>query len=1058
MFTRLGENHRPTAEPTDPVAGPSVPPPAAEEEERYTNIGVVTGGRQTVQPLHLKPREGGKIRAQLRNAAGGDLEAQDRLRQQYMEWSREDHETMNVHVKAKREILLYAWQAIFTTNPFYIQEKDLWISRTVEKHAAYYLTYRAHNTKGKYGTYVLSRTIVEWLTNLCWAITRFTHDPSTFAPVGMNLLVGGLYVKLESTCLALTKKLQLQRVPPKQKFLTSEEVVMLMQQALDDSEKEGRFLKLQLICAMLLTFATTARPSTLAASHASFIEEGKYMRLGDISHRRVDAMTFDSIVVFNNFKGSNSTLIAKTLTFTLHAPRNVDFILLSNWCLILYQLYRGAFEFSTLEELWEYEGAVLEVIPEKREEPFFLKGLEGGRGLRELDPALAKSLSAAVANLGIKLGFGTGASLRGIRRGSGNELGMKLGAQVAANILAHSEGKLGTFWNHYSHNTANIPVLPILWGEIALSPDKAAIWARTKETQFFSSIAVLSIVKRGGLEKAFDSIGSVKTIQVPQYDEEDIAWCNEQSENGVAGEKKRDLELAFEAWQTEDWAAKPPVSSSDKYDLIMMQITDIATTQPHVRYNKRLPDALVRLYRQKLRTEELQDFTAETFTAADLPNTSAVFVGTFKNHRDQHKLIRRRRDDWLLAKLSNARPSKEIDTTAARRYAQSVIRKTAPVVQAALNTREEQPSRELDHTTDTSRLIQELDFNVVEESRFEIAITDLADRENDEAESVDIHPRSLGAIHGRKLANLLKGTAQKIQDQESVARAEETEVAEDPDTIPPLMLPENCRDDDDGLDLAHIADTPDEDGNWTGYANTDEGAPKSIFKNVSVGYATFLLMKYVAAPLDRQLDYAMKRVELQDGEKGWGCPHCDYVAKRAYHVSRHIVNEHDDWKMLYTRSRTQDPNVFQCPKCTLRFDEFNKLLAHGLSACPSRTWFREIKQAFGRNTEACTADDADLIAEQILVQHEKYPVLSKLSANEQETWKRELSEGVREGLEYEQDPLPHHADREWYMLGGSSSAAMDELQTLFKHSRATQLLSNLDMITPDADQEHGSED
>ncbi|KAG8926243.1 hypothetical protein FRC01_009176 [Tulasnella sp. 417] len=132
------------------VAGPSVPtalepstkaPPAAEEEN-YTNIGVLTEGRHTVQPPPLVPRQGGKIHAQLRNAAGGNVEAQDQLWWEYMQFSEQDHKTINPHVKAKREILLYAWQPIFTANPFYIKEKDLWILEMVQKHATYFLTYR----------------------------------------------------------------------------------------------------------------------------------------------------------------------------------------------------------------------------------------------------------------------------------------------------------------------------------------------------------------------------------------------------------------------------------------------------------------------------------------------------------------------------------------------------------------------------------------------------------------------------------------------------------------------------------------------------------------------------------------------------------------------------------------------------------------------------------------------------------------------------------------------------------------------------------------------------
>lgn len=55
-------------------------------------------------------------------------------------------------------------------------------------------------------------------------------------------------------------------------------------------------------------------------------------------------------------------------------------------------------------------------------------------------------------------------------------MGLKLGAKVAANILAHGIRTAKTFTNFYSLNTENIPVLPILFDEIPLPPDRKAIY------------------------------------------------------------------------------------------------------------------------------------------------------------------------------------------------------------------------------------------------------------------------------------------------------------------------------------------------------------------------------------------------------------------------------------------------------------------------------------------------------------------------------------------------------------------------------------------------------
>ncbi|KIO22359.1 hypothetical protein M407DRAFT_28078 [Tulasnella calospora MUT 4182] len=337
-------------------------------------------------------------------------------------WAMEPKDTMNSHSKKRREVTLYMWKHILGANPYFIPEEELWTKETVETHAAYYLTFRTHVTEGRKGPRILARTLVGWLMDLCWAITRFTRDKNNLR-CGLTVLVNGLYNTLEGVCISLTCKLELQRLSPKQKWINTEEVFMLIQLALEDSEDQGRLHKLQLICAILLTFATTARPSTLAPSDPSFAEQKLYLKLGNIEHQREDWMKFTSIVTFTNFKGHNSTIVGKRLIFTLHTTEKPEFVLLSNWCLILCQHCRGAFGFSSLDELIAFEGAQLQVIPEKKDEPFFIKGLEGGRGLHldTMEVTSAHGLSSSVSHLCNKLGFGTSTTLRGIRRGSANQ-------------------------------------------------------------------------------------------------------------------------------------------------------------------------------------------------------------------------------------------------------------------------------------------------------------------------------------------------------------------------------------------------------------------------------------------------------------------------------------------------------------------------------------------------------------------------------------------------------------------------------------------------------------
>ncbi|KAG9008503.1 hypothetical protein FRB90_008825, partial [Tulasnella sp. 427] len=1018
-----------------PADQPSRPAPLAAPR-KISNIGITaTDRRQAEMPILPDGRRALKMRATIRNMNDGDAEDQNRHREALFNWALEDKETMNAHSKRRREVTLYMWKYILGANPYLVAEEILWTKKTVEQYAGYYLTFRTHATPGRKGKYILARTLVEWLTDLCWCITRFTRDENNFR-CGLNLLVNGLYAKLESIAITLSRQLQLARVPPKQKWINSEEVFMLVQLALEESEEQGRLHKLQVICAMLLTFATTARPSTLAPSDSSYAQQGLYLKLGDIEHVREDWMKFTSTVTFTNFKGHNSTIVGKRLIFTLHATEKPEFVLLSNWCLILYQHWRGAFGFSSLEELINYEGAQLRVLESKSKEPFFVTGLEGGRGLKldKMQVTSAGALSQSISLLGNKLGLGVGTTLRGIRRGSSNRLGLKLGARIASNILAHGQRTSRTFDNFYSLNTENLPVLPILLDEMPAAPDKDGVYQKARATQFFSSLAVLSIVKRGALENGLSSYDDLEPIRVPEYTAEDIAWCEEQENQWDEAVKSRqDLTVTYQSWVIEDPAAQDPIIRDRRWTTLRKRVEEIVQTSVAVRRQGGLiSTALVQIAKRAAILSLPYRDPDEIATIDDLSETSLNLYKAFRHHRYIHKLIRRRCDDRIFARLSNAEPEK--DTTAARRHAQGLVRQAGqkPLIDAlAFNQKTpDQSARDFHshltaniHPQAESTIQEHINLLDIEEEEYNQAVGLMADFENLTEENLGLTPQCFPGPAGQKLISLINHTRSQLHQEmrktqedldsgparrKGKKKAAGSSEAEQTTSLPSIPVHSECQDDDNGDDLAFFRK---ENGHtkkgWDkGWCHVDQGAAPSVFKTVSAATVTEALMRSVDSVIAEQLKVQEKaKAALITGME---CERCEFLAENVYDLKRHTIQMHDPWTNLEQDSRTDQEGVFSCPKCGQTYPSLTHVIAHGLRHCPEKAWYLQMRSSYAVTTAAATSDDADALATDLFKQHKdgRAKVWTRLDEEQQEQWTSEVHKALQDGLTFDPAPLP----------------------------------------------------
>ncbi|KAH7903629.1 hypothetical protein BJ138DRAFT_1191346 [Hygrophoropsis aurantiaca] len=230
---------------------------------------------------------------------------------------------------------------------------------------------------------------------------------------------------------------------------------------------------------ILTTYYTTARPGSLGPSHSDFARQGKYLKLHDIKLYLVAPFSWQGKITLRNLKGYNDivSLVVENVLDPVENSQNVIF----DWAMWVVRL----------EDLLSSRESELHILPEKLDEPFFLKA--DWHGLKLCTdpplPATANSISQGIHFLAMNAGL-PGGNSGAIRRDAGNNYGIKLGASYAQLLMAHQESNT-TFNRYYSKGTGNLALTAIRNGEIQFD---GTIIKQSLALNDFCACAVLALV------------------------------------------------------------------------------------------------------------------------------------------------------------------------------------------------------------------------------------------------------------------------------------------------------------------------------------------------------------------------------------------------------------------------------------------------------------------------------------------------------------------------------------------------------------------------------------
>lgn len=203
------------------------------------------------------------------------------------------------------------------------------------------------------------------------------------------------------------------------------EVQLLFEQALRGTVSTGRPVKIQDNAIMAMSMYTGVRPSSLTAPYTEYLDERRYLICGDFTIHRIanGSISCRIEVDIRHSKGWAIGAYSKLMTFVFEPvtkSHNVMFepqlwILAHLWC-------RGAFGAMTLDELMFGDEDEIEIIPEMRDQPVFVKADAGGRHLLDGEPVLSARLTASISSLARNAGLQP-AGLGAFRKEVGNIVG-----------------------------------------------------------------------------------------------------------------------------------------------------------------------------------------------------------------------------------------------------------------------------------------------------------------------------------------------------------------------------------------------------------------------------------------------------------------------------------------------------------------------------------------------------------------------------------------------------------------------------------------------------------
>ncbi|KAG8925107.1 hypothetical protein FRC02_009934 [Tulasnella sp. 418] len=959
-----------------PNPAPPVSANTTTNPPTFTNIGIPSTSNVAEVPVVDYVSGARRLRATLGKSREGRTEAEIQAAGDELEkWSNTPEDTMNPHTKKEMYSMLVTWGIIIKDRRPDMPEEDFWKSTTVEAYANYYLTKRVEVTSGRGGrSHVMARTLMAWLTRLCWLIARFCRDPVTGLRNGVQVLVRGLYSNLENHCLRLVHHYKLQRHKNPQPFLYMEDIYMLIGTALDRSEQEGRIVKLQHIVSWIIMWATMVRPSSLGPSSPLYEKRGQFPKLKDVWHVRIGYGFYSVPRAHTYCKGEFNTMVSKLRKYVIHPPHKAQHAVFSGILILLLQFLRGAFGDRTLQEVLDDPSAELRVIPEMEDEPLFLAGTQGGRwlDLKNKRPAMSHAFTDTLREVGKHAKMDL-ISARAIRRGSADAASQIIGHEITTMLLGHAgRRQYSLLIEYYSNNVTNIPLSKILLGDIEPPPFVQKTYTISKKNQLLSSsLAVMAMVRRKAIKESIIEANESRMA----YNEEDVEWFESEikkHEESSSKHPKLALETAYDIWKisrsaivySENLTNKDARRIKKEIEKAEIAIKEVVRVRPENRTCRHLKSILTRLAKLELMAmdewDEESESCVEVLTSATEDEPGSVLLAAFRDLRLMHKGLRRRRDEEKVKQSLRGRPPPEIDSTENRREAVETIERDmvygSELLRKSLRSEDsEEPLRYKD--VEAVTVDQVLTSEALEQNdSLEDFIHNEWRREEEESPS-DSTTYTENLSFGPKtneMNSLLSETAKKMLGPDGEEPTSSTEAASNDAAEPDpelCIIPRPVDDQESIQDSTQDSTTSDSDEIETVEFSLDDKNETDLFKNTTVGEVSVRLIHYVATAYYKQVAI-QKEMKQRNGGEGIGCPSCARLVHQPDRVNhlwpsqstltRHISDVHNPWIDLEGWCCTEDITEWKCVKCEKLFPNMEAVRYHGLHECSSKDFYQQL--------------------------------------------------------------------------------------------------------------------
>ncbi|KAG8704763.1 hypothetical protein FRC08_002047 [Ceratobasidium sp. 394] len=426
----------------------------------------------------------------------------------------------NPYIRKARDAMANVYTTTVEKMAPHIPEEEYWYAVTVNEYAEPAFLLRIRLSRNRDGGMVQSRTAHGWLYHFLWIIVKYTRNPTTGEYAGLTVLRKyGLLERLEGHLKWAVREYGLPTHLQKQVRLDRSALQLMIEGIIERTVGYGRHGGIQTILGIDLCFYGAFRSGSLQANIEAFRDQQMYLKIEDCTVNVLRPGCWSLVVDIKHWKGYSGVMgRSAELTFgPVSKAHNLNFE--APLYFVMDLLARGALEnIETLDQLFEFNGAVLPIKPDFGNLPVLLKQSARGFSVEEGVPIGPHKLSAHIHKCALDVGI-SGGSVHAIRRASGDKFAISMGKDKTAYLLNHGDRMGITFDEHYSTGLKHTPIVDIMLDE--LTGDLTEIELKTLRNMAQSSPAFHVLIHRS--KSATQAIDTSETVRRKGTTEDELA-------------------------------------------------------------------------------------------------------------------------------------------------------------------------------------------------------------------------------------------------------------------------------------------------------------------------------------------------------------------------------------------------------------------------------------------------------------------------------------------------------------------------------------------------------